>query len=215
MKEYIEVSKVNVPKKYRIEKLSGCAVQNKKYLRSNTSNITYGKYFEKIAEPLNFEPVKREKFEMLEDESIRYNLEKVFDILDSTDNSNLYTIQFEKNDRGLFNLVATRYLEENEIEVQEHDFKDFEKNFIGMYNFKVSIPFTELTLEQVQEIINTFPKHLIKFNLTTLKDVVSKYSLKIERDSNNFHHAFYSKKRSYNFDGRHSEEIDVFKSNLE
>lgn len=208
---YREIEEGNIPKKYRIEKLGGSAVMNNKYMRSNTSGITQGKYFEKIEEPLDFEPIQKEKFEMLEDNSIRYDWNKVFKILKETDSDSIYMINFEQVDEDIFNLKAERYLKQDEIEVQEHPYKEYEENFKGMYQFKIEIPFKSLTSIQVKEIAEAYNNY-IRVDLSTLKDIVSKYNLEIANEK--YHCVFYSKQRTTNFSGRHSKGIDVFNKNI-
>lgn len=209
---YIEVEEDNIPKKYRIEKLGGSAVINDEYMRSNTFGITLGKYFKKIAEPLDWEPIQKEKFEMLEDSSIRYDWEKVLKILEQTDNNSVYIISFEPIGEGIFNLNAKRYLKEDEIEVQDHKFKEFEENFRGMYRFEIEIPFNSLTREQIQEIRSILNKRTIRVNLDTLKTIVDKYNLKIAKER--YHYVFYSKERT-GFVGNNSKGIDVFNKNID
>lgn len=209
---YIEVDEVNVPKKYKFEKLSGCAVRNDKYMRSNTSGITHGKYFEKIAEALDFKPIQEEKFKMFEDSSIRYEWNRVLKILEETDNNSVYRINFEPVGDKIFNLKVTRYLNESEIEVQEHKFKEYEDSFRGMYSFSVKIQFTSVTKEQLEEIREISDKHIITVDLDMLKTIVDRYNLAIAKEG--YHCSFYSKERTPNFSGKHSEGIDVFNKNF-
>lgn len=226
---YVEVREENIPKKYRIESLGGMGTQNEKYFRSNMSGITHGRYFEKIAEPLDFEPIQKNKLDLINDKSIKYDWEKVSKILEATDNNSIYrlsfSILFEDNDlddndldERKFILIAKRILEEEEIKVKEHEFKEFESNFRGMYCFGVYIPFITLSREEMNEIKQQFAKRTktneitrrIEVDLDTLKAIVEKYNLKIHKAL--FHNgANFFKERTYNFTGKDTEGIDVYK----
>lgn len=205
---YLEVEEDNIPKKYRIEKLGGSSVINDKYMRSNTTGITQGKYFQKIAEPLDFEPIQKDKFELLKDNSIKINFDQVVKILQDTDNDSIYRLNFQTSEYGLFNLNAIRVLEDDEIEVQEHQFKEYEKNFKGMYQFKIQVSFGVLTTEQVSEIRTISNKRNIKINLFTLLNIIDKYNLGIVKEN-----TYYVKERT-NFTGKYSEGPDVFNKSI-
>lgn len=210
---YIEVDEDRVPEKYRVEKLRGEAVINDKYMRSNTFGIGKGKYFEKIAEPLDFEAIQKDKLEMLEDTSIRYNWNEVLKILEETDNNSVYMLNFElfeiKDNK--YKLIARKILNEHEIRVREHLFKEYEKNFRGMYQFEVSIPFASLSIDQIKEIRESYGKRRTIVDLDGLKNIVNKYNLEIPKEES--HCIFFSKKRT-NFSGKHSEGINIYNKGI-
>lgn len=219
---YVEVREENIPKKYRIESLGGIGTQNEKYFRSNMSGITYGRYFEKIAEPLDFEAIQKDKLELLNDKAIKYDWEKIIKILEKTDNKSIYRLSFspvfsDDLDERKFILTVARYLKEEEIKVKEHEFKEFESNFRGMYCFGIKIPFVSLTEEQVNEIRQSFAKrtktneitHRIEIDLNTLKTIVNKYDLKIHK-ALSYNGSKFFKERRYNFKGKDTEGIKVF-----
>ena len=222
---YAEVREENVLKKYRIDSLGGIGTQNEKYFRSNMSGITYGKYFEKIAEPLDFEAIQKDKLELINDKSIKYDWDKVTKILEKTDDNSIYRLSFspifgDDSDKRKFILTATRYLKEEEIQVQEgefEEFEEFESNFRGMYCFGIKIPFISLTEEQVNEIRQQFAKRTktneitrrIVVGLNVLKTIINKYGLKIHK-ALFYNGAIFFKERRYNFEGKDTKGIKAF-----
>lgn len=210
---YIEVEEINIPKKYRINKLGGMAVVNGDYMRSNTSGITCRKYFKKVAEPLDFEATEKEKFEILNDKNRKFDLSKVIEMLEETDKNYLYSIYFDDRGNGKFYLKVIRRLDEEKIKVEEHEFKEYEKNFRGMYDFSIRIAFDSVNLEEAIEIEKDYYKNGIKLNLETLKSIINKYNLKIANEDDHYMRTHYEKSRT-NFNGRHSEGIKVYDNNI-
>lgn len=200
---YIEIEEENVPKEYR------CKVGELKYkyMRSGLVGITCGKYFKKIEEPLDFEPIKKEKFEILNDNNKKFNLAQVIKILEETDKNSLYSISFKNIENEKFYLEAKRLLTEEEIEVQEHEFKKYENNFRGMYKFHIKISFDSLNQDEVNEIKKDYYKRMRKLDLAALKTIINKYNLKIADETNFCIHTSYEKTRTCYY-GIHSFDIN-------
>lgn len=211
---YIEVDEENIPKKYRIDKLGGAAVVNEYCMRSATHGITFGKYFKKIHEPLDFEPIEKEKLELLEDESIRYDWNEVAAILEDINKDALYSLNFEY--RGeYFEMMLERRFIDSEIKVVESEFMEYDINFRGMYSFAIKIPFSFLSREQIEEIKNLYgDKHgyIRRINLDIVDNIVSRYNLNITKDEI-YYHRYYSKSRT-NFYGKDTKGINVYDKNI-
>lgn len=210
---YVEVEEDNIEERYRIDKLGGYAISNNKYMRSNTSGITHGKYFKKIAEPLNFEPIQKEKLILLNDENIKFNLVEVIKILEDTDNNSSYSVDFDKVESGKFSMEVKRVLNNEEVVVQEHEFKEFEYNFIGIYEFEIKITLGYLELKDVMDIKNMYLRRKINIDLDCLKELIKRYDLKVVDEYDRYIRTHYEKKRA-SFSGRHSKDIDVFDKSI-
>lgn len=210
---YIEVEKENVEKRFRIDKLGGYAVSNEKYMRSNTSGITQGKYFKKIAESLNFEPVQKERLNLLNDENIKFNLSEVIKILEDTDNKSKYFVGFDKVENKKFTMSIRRFLDNDEIVVQEHEFKDFDYNFRDMYEFEIKVTLGYLEFKDVIDIKNIYLKGDVKVDLEFLKEIINQYQLNVADEKDRYIRTHYEKRRT-SFNGRHSEGIEVFDKSI-
>lgn len=187
---YIEVKEKNVPEKNRImdKELHGEATFNGDYMRSNTHGATCGKYFKKVSEMLDYEPIC--KNELDEFSSIKNNWEKAYEILKQIDKDSLYFLSYdiscpdygEDIDENIFTLKAKRSLKRNEIKAKEHEFKEYEENFKGMYGFDIIMEFNYLNREQTKEIAKLANKHRIKVDLETLNSIVNKYNLNLNME---------------------------------
>lgn len=207
---YKEVHECNIPKKYRIEKLGGSAVFNSKYMRSNTAGLTHGKYFEKICGPLDFQPIHLEEFELLNDNSKKFDIVNVLSVLTNTDTADsLYSINIIKESSDKFYLEVIRQLSDEEIQVTRHEYKEYEFNFKGMYKFIIKITLGSLNLDKAKEI----DKIKDKITLTQLKSLIDKYSLNIVNEDDGYIRTHYIKTRT-NFDGRRSVGIEAYKKDL-
>lgn len=214
---YEEVFEENIPKNHRISRLGGAGVYANGYYRSNTHDITSGKYFKKIAEPLDFNPLYKDKFDMLNDDSIKYDWNKVYKILKETDNESTYRLSFSPDyeNKGFYKLDVIRVLKENEIRVEDHPFIQFIDNFKGMYKFEIYLSFGSLTTEQVTEIKAISHKNRIKVQLFTLKGIVEDYHLELYKSKGFSNYISYSKRRSSYFLGKHTDGINVYSEELD
>ena len=214
---YEEVLEENIPKKDRIEKLGGAGVYANGYYRSNTGDITYGKYFKKIAEPLDFNPNYKDKFEMLNDDSIKYDWNKVYEILKETDNESIYrlTIHTDYEKEGFYRLDVVRVLEENEIRVEDHPFKEFADNFRGMYEFNIHFSFSSLTLSQAVHLKTLSHRNRIRVRLSELKGIVEDFHLELYKSKEFFNYMGYFKERSSYKLGKTSKGINEYSKELD
>lgn len=202
---YKEVDEKEVPKEYRIDKLAGAAVKKGSYLRSNTYGPTWGKYFEMVDKALDFEPIN-DIFEKINDKNIKHDWKQVSKILEETDNNSIYNITFNYDRfEDTFNMKVIRFLEENEIKVKDHTYKEFEYNFRGMYGFEVNIEFEGLNQEAVNIISEKYgnsKKRNIKVNINDLNKIVDKFEIKLLQDT--IYSPCYFKKQRVNFEGKDS-----------
>jgi|GEM_PF-3880766 len=134
---YKEIEESKIPKKYLkpLHNLGGCGVKADKYYRSNTSDETLHKYFEKVDDIVKFKPIHDLTFKRLSiEKSFKENLEILKNILN---NDSIFEIKsFLDKDIRITYTVPT-----NCLEVIEHKYIEYKDFFLGRETFEIEFRF--------------------------------------------------------------------------
>lgn len=195
---YEEISEEEIPNQYRIERFSGgMGVFNSFCMRSNTGTVGWKKYFRKVSDIIDFEPLWLEEFKLLNLSTIKRNWLRISKILKDTNIPGLttYYLSFIQKENGKYRMEAIRTLDNRcEIKPKDHPYREYANEFIDMYKFTIRLVFDELSAKEIAVLTEQYgAKALV--HLPALLEIIDTHGLQITNDYYILSQPYYSKNR--------------------